>query len=670
MAATADPSRDRLSPEEIQDERLIAAACRKARLRNEEISKKREQLRNEIRDIQQRSYTIEARYWGEYQNRLRDIHDANSKWSTRKWISAFAENEKTLLQAVAKRQDKLREEERLKQEELAAVDREFWAAWGRDVELMGGLSPLPPSSGSTPAAMEPMAVPQPADNRASKALPATHSSNGRPSVSKIYSSKVQKQRVTRSSVRTGPSPFKKSTTATKPVNAQRHSLSPASRALKAAAVARAQGTSLSAATTPSPHMLSPDPSVSATSSMQRRRPRSSSAAASPREQSEDSLSAPASRSLSPKSAITSVESQGESSQEPADNLNEQPAIPQDAAAAETQSLDTPAAGDPAEPSPSSDLELTTPQGQDGGFLGVTEPVVGEIYQGFYKDAKYQGWWMCTPLPWDSWEREIGIKYSTQQANLFKDLPDCYTTDRVRAKAKGRKMKSVITGWKKGFESGGPRARERVFPVLFFDDVPGEPGSFKFPDSPAKTFAFNKRALSALPAEWVAAADLRMPGADVGRPVRGRETAERFRERVRAWRALRAEKKVGTPKKNRTGSFVEASSPVEGSSAVGLSSPAEVPPAVDHSSAVDLSSPMEAPASVDRSSAVEETNRDDIEMADAESLSGATAVDDAPAGQPDVVEGSKAPSTPAAKTPPVEKTSPNSSEKEWRSVVFG
>lgn len=665
MAAPADPARDRLSPEEIQDERLIAAACRNARLRNEEISKKREQLRTEIRDIQQRSYTIEARYWGEYQNRLREIHEANSKWSTRKWIRAFAENEKTLLQAVAKRQDKLREEERLKQEELAAVDREFWAAWGRDVEHMGGLSPLPPSSGSTPAATEPIAAPQPAYSQASKALPATHSSsNGRPSLSKVYSAKVQKQRVTRSSVPTGPSPLKKSTTAMKAVNAQRHSLgSPASRALKAAAMARAQGTSPSAATTPSPHMSSPDPSISATSSVQRRRPRSSSAAASPRERSEGSSSAPASRSLSPKSAITSVESQGEPSREPADSLSAQPAKPQNTAAAETQPLETPAAGDPAEPFQSSDLELTTPQGQDGDFAGVTDPVVGEIYQGFYKDAKYQGWWMCTPLPWDSWEREIGIKYSTQQANLFKDLPDCYTTDRVRAKARGRKMKSVITGWKKGFEADGPRARERVFPVLFFDDVPGEPGNFKFPDSPAKTFAFNKRALSALPAEWVAAADLRMPGADVGRPVRGRETAERFRERVQGWRALRAEKKLATPnKKSRTSSSAEASSPVEAK------------PLVEASSAVDMSSTAEATPAVDLSSAVEEATRDDIEMADAESLSGATAVDDAPAGQPDVVEGSKAPPTtptaPTAKTPPAKNTTQNESPNAWRSVVFG
>lgn len=665
MAAPADPARDRLSPEEIQGERLIAVACRNARLRNEEISKKRNQLRNEIHVIQQQSYNIEAQYWSEYQMRLREIHEANSKWPTRKWIGAFAENERTVSQAVAKRQDKLRQAERLKQEELAAVDRDFWAAWGRDVEHMGGLSPLPSSSGSMPAATEPMAAPQPADAQASKASPATHSSSDRrPSVSKIYSSRVQKQRVTRSSVPTGPSPLKKSTTAMKPVNPRSHSLSPASRALKGAAMARArvQGTSPSAAATPSPHLSSPDPSISATSSLQRRRPRSSSAAASPWEQSEGSSSAPASRSLTPKSAITSVESRGEPSQEPADSPSAQPANPQDAAAAETtQPPETPAPGDPAGVPPPSSSELSAPQSQDGGFFaGVTDPVVGEIYQGFYKDAKYQGWWMCTPLPWDSWERDIGIKYSTQQANLFRDLPDCYTSDRVRAKPKGRKMKSVITGWKKGFEVDGPRARERVFPVLFFDDVPGEPGSFKFPDSPAKIFTFNKQALNALPAEWVAASDLRMPGADVGRPVRGCETAERFRERVRARRVLRAEKKLATPKrKDRTSSSAEASSPVNTSSAV------------EASSAMGRSSPAEAPPAADSSSAVEETTKDDIEMADAESLSGATAVDDAPAGQPDVLEGSKAtPTTPTAKTPPVEKSTPNSSEKEWRSVVFG
>ncbi|KAG6368897.1 hypothetical protein INS49_003115 [Diaporthe citri] len=359
-------------------------------------------------------------------------------------------------------------------------------------------------------------------------------------------------------------------------------------------------------------------------------------------------------SLTPKSAFTDVKSQGESSQEPADSAR--PAKAHKALAAGSESKMTPAAVNPVKPTPPTLPKLITPQNQDAGFHGVINPVVGEIYQGFYKDQNYQGWWMCTPLPWEAWEREIGINYSFHQADLFKDLPECYTTDRVRAKPKGRKMKTVITGWEKGFEAGGPRARERVFPVLFFDDVPGEPGNFKFPDSPEKVFSFSKQTLRALPAEWVAAADLRLPGVDVGRPVQGRDTAERFRERVRARKALQAKKKLGTPKKARTGT----------------------------SASFEASSPVEASSAVDLSSAMEDTTREDIEMADAESLSGATAVDDT-AGQPNVSEGPKTPPTAkislkgkagqpglvkAEMADPTEKSPPSNASRGWRAVIFG
>lgn len=315
-----------------------------------------------------------------------------------------------------------------------------------------------------------------------------------------------------------------------------------------------------------------------------------------------------------------------------------------------------AAVNPVKPTPPALPKLITPQDQDAGFVGVVNPVVGEIYQGFYKDEQYQGWWMCTPLPWEAWEREIGINYSFHQADLFKDLPGCYTTDRVRAKPKSRKMKTVITGWKKGFEAGGPRARERVFPVLFFDDVPGEPGNFKFPDSPDKVFSFSKQTLRALPAEWIAAANLRLPGVDVGHPVQGRDTAERFRERVRARRALQAKKNFGTPKKARSG----------------------IP------SSVEVSPLTEASSVMDRSSAMEDTTREDIEMADAESLSGATAVDDTP-GQPFPSEALKTPPTAkislkgtpgqpdlvkAEMTDSTGMTPSSNASKDWRSVVLG
>jgi len=153
----------------------------------------------------------------------------------------------------------------------------------------------------------------------------------------------------------------------------------------------------------------------------------------------------------------------------------------------------------------------------GTFRGVVNAAPGKIYQAYYKDGRYDGWWMCTPLPWEAWEEHIGIRFSFEQAGLFSDLPGCYNTGRVRAnknkkRARGkgsRRMKSVITGWKEGFELGGRQETERVFPVLFFDDTPGEPGNFTFP-GPEKVFMFSQKAREALPTEWVAAANLRLP----------------------------------------------------------------------------------------------------------------------------------------------------------------
>ncbi|KKY30788.1 hypothetical protein UCDDA912_g09261 [Diaporthe ampelina] len=302
-----------------------------------------------------------------------------------------------------------------------------------------------------------------------------------------------------------------------------------------------------------------------------------------------------------------------------------------AAAAESPSQKTSAAVDPVQPTPPKLSKLTIPKIQDDNFIGVTNPEVGEIYQAFYKDAHYEGWWMCTVLPWDAWERQIGINYSFHQAGLFNDLPDhCYTVDRVPVKPKSRRRKPVITGWKRGFEADGPRARERVFPVLFFDDTPGDPGNYKFPASPQKPFSFPKQALRALPAEWVAAASLRLPGVDVGRPVAGRDTAERFRERVRARRTLQAKKKPGTPRTPRT-----PETPATGSTG-----------------------PVEVSSAVEGGFAMQDTTREDTEMADAESLSGATAVEDT-AGQLDVLEAD-----------PTVKTTPSGSAKRWRAVILG
>ncbi|KAH8753336.1 hypothetical protein F5883DRAFT_575311 [Diaporthe sp. PMI_573] len=313
----------------------------------------------------------------------------------------------------------------------------------------------------------------------------------------------------------------------------------------------------------------------------------------------------------------------------------------------------------ANPSPRSLSKSTTPQSQDDGFSGVTYPVLGEIYQAYYKDAKYDGWWMCTPLPWDAWERQIGINFTFKKANLWRDLPEeQYTVDRVRVQPGTRRTKKVIAGWKGDFRAGGPKVRERVFPMLLFEDVEGEPGNFKFPASPEKSYTFPKSALKALPTEWISAVNLRLPGVYVRRPVGGRDTAERFRERFRAREALRNKKQPGTPKKSR---------PVSPSSSAVASSP------IMTSSAAEASSPVLASSLVKEASR-EDASREDTEMADAESLSGATAVEGDTAGQPDVLDPAKSlavvKTPPNTKTPSAAATPQTGREKQWRAVVLG
>lgn len=558
---------------------------RNARLQNEELYKKRERLRKEVREIQKKFYDLEGEYWHKYHKRLADISTAHSNGPASNWISAFGENEKQVLDTLVKDQDKLREKARLKQEELANVDREFWDAWRKHVDFMRGLTSVPPSSGSTPAA-----PPQPADNQASSPLSSIHN---------------------------------------KDETSQGGSTTPSSAVgvfLQEPAVGEsAQSASASVDRTP-PFELRPRKNPR----FARKPGRRTRGSAAGEEQGADSKTrsgAPSPKSLTPKGAFSGSENQGESSQEPADDS--QPARAHKAAAAASRSVRTSAAVKPAKPSPLALPKLITPHNQGDGFIGVTDPVVGEIYQGFYKDDECSGWWFCTLLPWDAWERDIGIRSSLHEANMFTDLPECYTTEQVRASAKSRKMKNVIKGWKKGFEDGGSRVRERVFPVLFFDDNPGAPGNFNFPKSPEKVFNFSKKALNGLPAEWVAAADLRLPGAVVdGDPAGGRDTAGRFRDRFQARRDLLDQKKSRTHNKR---------AKIGSSSAVEANSP----------SAVEASSPVEGGRT-----------REDTEMADAESLSGATAVDEA----------SVQPETP--KNPSAAKTSSSGPDKGWRAVIFG
>ena len=61
------------------------------------------------------------------------------------------------------------------------------------------------------------------------------------------------------------------------------------------------------------------------------------------------------------------------------------------------------------------------------------------------------------------------------------------------------MKPIVIGWKEGFKEASLRAKDRLFPMLFFDNQPSEPGNFIFP-LPKKSFIFSKQTLKALPTE--------------------------------------------------------------------------------------------------------------------------------------------------------------------------
>lgn len=580
--AAPDPGHDGLSTAMDQHDQFLAVLCRRARMENEEIHKKREQLRKDIDRARAHALEIEDRYWSGYHKRVADISTANRTGSTSSWARAFGETEGEIVKDKEAEQAKYHEIAVLKQNELVAVNREFWGSWRRHLDVMRDLSPLPLSSGSTSAATMPKPLPQ--------LLP------------------------------------KLSTTATEAMNAQNQSLTKTTRGLKGSAMQPVK--SSTPLTTPSSASLvsSPDPSIPASASVRpRRNSRKSTSTASP-----GKPRTPTPKSPTPKNALSAIEIPQEAPEVPSDSA--QPAERHTAAAAaepEHKASFTPI--NFATLSPQAATKHAAPQSQDDGFNGVTDPKVGEIYKMYYEDSNCKGWWMCTLLPFKAWEREIGINYSFEKASLWDDWPeDQYKVDRVPVRPKSRKTKKVITGFKDDFQDGGSKVRQRIFPVFMFDDDEGEPGNLKFPDSPEKPYTFPKRALKALPAEWVAAANLRQLNFDVG-PVGGRDTAGRFLDRLRARKELREKK--GTPKKNK---------------AVGSSGPAAASSPIESSSVVEAnSSPVgEAPR--------DNAFREDTEMADLDSLSGATAVDGDTAGQQDESA----------------KTAQSGSEKEWRNVVLG
>lgn len=449
-------------------------------MRMKEINKKRTALRTEINQPMKEVDSIEGQYWQQSQARLEKVTNDDPTGSIGVWGRTFAVEEKQFLddRITVSSLEASNEHAPTKQEELMAADREFWGIWRKQLDFLSDLPPqvVPDAAGQpTNTGDAIMSSPNPTKKR------------------KISSARSESRPM-----------LTLATPASEAADAHGHSLSPTTtQALKSIAAQPPRSPGPFGAPSPISLASSPDPTIPPSGLFSKPRypasKRRKTSAAEP----------------TIKPAFTPINSPKPSPQPLPKQLGSTPI---------TSDI-------------TSDTSVATESPQnDSGFQGVTDLVVGEIYQAYYKDATQEGWWMCTPLPWDDWEAEIGVDMDFTRADMWRDLPRQYKT------GKGRRKKAIL-GWKGQYQDGGNKVMQRVFPVLFFDDVDGAPGNLQFnPGDPMETYTFPQQAMEALPTEWVAAKNVRVPGdaAAAGVPVYGADTAGRFRERFLARRVRREE----------------------------------------------------------------------------------------------------------------------------------
>jgi len=100
------------------------------------------------------------------------------------------------------------------------------------------------------------------------------------------------------------------------------------------------------------------------------------------------------------------------------------------------------------------------QGQHRGkkakpFEGVTDPTVGKLYRAWYRG---KGFYAVLMLPLGSFET-VGVVGNISNMDKQEKAPACY-----HRSGDGR-----ILRWASGYEDGGPRVRERKFPVMYFEE---------------------------------------------------------------------------------------------------------------------------------------------------------------------------------------------------------
>lgn len=90
------------------------------------------------------------------------------------------------------------------------------------------------------------------------------------------------------------------------------------------------------------------------------------------------------------------------------------------------------------------------------FQGITNPVAGELYRGYWSKNKTK--YAVMLLPWGNLA-PAGMLGSLVNTGLLVRAPRCYLVDR---------MTQEIKGWAAGYEDGGEQVTRREFPVMYFD----------------------------------------------------------------------------------------------------------------------------------------------------------------------------------------------------------
>ncbi|KAK0631219.1 hypothetical protein B0T14DRAFT_559040 [Immersiella caudata] len=95
-------------------------------------------------------------------------------------------------------------------------------------------------------------------------------------------------------------------------------------------------------------------------------------------------------------------------------------------------------------------------GRKGGkaFEGITDPTVGTLYRAWYRG---KGSYAALMLPLGSFET-VGVVGNIADMDRQGKAPKCY----------GRRGERIL-GWASGYEDGGPKIRERKFPMMYLEE---------------------------------------------------------------------------------------------------------------------------------------------------------------------------------------------------------